>query len=498
MKVSELITKEEINTWKNGDTLTIQSGTGTGKSFFIKNSLYEVAKENGQMILFLIHRTNCINQFQMEIEEDKKTDVIELKTYQSIEARYKKGETFDFSKYHYIVCDEFHYFMNDTGVNKFTDVSLDNILNENNSIRILMSATGGFVRKYLEEKKELNLMPPYRIARDYNFIKSLQLYYKNESLIDSVEWLIKNKHKTIIFINNVEEALNLYKQFKEHSMFVCSKSKTKEYKYVDESNVKVMLKEERFETLLLITTSVLDTGVNILDDDLHHIICDISDVGTLVQCVGRKRLKDENDYINLLVKGLNGQQIGWHIATLKKRIKKADYFLEHGEQKYLREYPRESDEIIYSVWENDRQVSKVNEIAYFAAKCSLDIFEQMIRESFKTVMSKTFLMDENEISLRDKTPEALIREIKSLEEYLEYLSVNKIELLRTKDRIELISKINLNRKGKPIKGRKDLNGKLDKLKLSYQIEQLNETSRIGENGKKENYKAIWVVKKINV
>lgn len=96
LRVSNVVTTDEIKKWRPGDIITIQAPTGAGKSYFIKNILYAIAKKDNKKILMLIHRLNCIEQFQYEIEEDNKTDIIHLKTYQSIEAYLKSGESFIF------------------------------------------------------------------------------------------------------------------------------------------------------------------------------------------------------------------------------------------------------------------------------------------------------------------------------------------------------------------------------------------------------------------
>lgn len=81
-RVSDLITVEDIQKWEPDVPVIIDAGTGVGKSYFIKNTLYDIAKEEGQKILFLIHRRKCVDQFIMEIEADGKDDVIDIVTYQ--------------------------------------------------------------------------------------------------------------------------------------------------------------------------------------------------------------------------------------------------------------------------------------------------------------------------------------------------------------------------------------------------------------------------------
>ncbi|MBL5889933.1 DEAD/DEAH box helicase family protein [Heyndrickxia sporothermodurans] len=304
--VSEVVTQDEIKKWNNGDIITISAGTGAGKSRFIKVSLYAHAKRQGKKILFLIHRTNCVNQFQMEIEKDYKTDIIDIKTYQHIEAKIRYDKNFDFSEYQYIVCDEFHYFMQDY-FNKYTDISLNAILNQTDKIRIFMSATGDVMEKYLSGFKKIDVTP-YKISIDYNFIRKLIFFNKDETFEQVIQQAIDENKKAIFFIDSAEKAYNLYKKYKEHCLFNCSKHNDKYYKYVDEEKINQMLLKERFEENILITTTCLDTGVNIIDKDLYCIFCDVKDIRTLIQCIGRKRIQDKDDKIELYIKSVNNKQ----------------------------------------------------------------------------------------------------------------------------------------------------------------------------------------------
>ena len=90
-RISDIITEEEIMKWQPGDNILISAPMGAGKSYFCKNSLYEVAKGLEGKVLMLLHRTNCVEQFKSEIEQDAKEDVIDIRTYQSIEQREYSG-----------------------------------------------------------------------------------------------------------------------------------------------------------------------------------------------------------------------------------------------------------------------------------------------------------------------------------------------------------------------------------------------------------------------
>ncbi|WP_297633548.1 DEAD/DEAH box helicase family protein [uncultured Clostridium sp.] len=141
LRISEIITIEDIKNWNKGEIVTITAGTGAGKSYFIKNILHAFAYLKNTKILMLVHRTNCKDQFLNEIKKDKKTDSIDIATYQSLEQ--KKGFYY-LQQYDYIVCDEFHYFMQDAAFSTTTDISLDRILGQTDKVRIFMSATGVF------------------------------------------------------------------------------------------------------------------------------------------------------------------------------------------------------------------------------------------------------------------------------------------------------------------------------------------------------------------
>lgn len=144
--ITDLITREEMENWKKGEVITISAQMGKGKSYFIKNKLYEMAKEKKEKILLLVHRKRCNQQFIIELEEYNKLDIIDVVTYQTLENK----KDFDLSKYKYIVCDEFHYFTSDSNFNYKTDISLEKILAQNNKIRIFMSATGDLMKQYFE------------------------------------------------------------------------------------------------------------------------------------------------------------------------------------------------------------------------------------------------------------------------------------------------------------------------------------------------------------
>ena len=374
-RVSEVISSNKVLSWDYNDIITISAGTGLGKSYFIKNILYDLCQQNNKKILMMVHRVNCKDQFQSEIERDCKTDIIQIMTYQKLEAMIHNYKIhFDFSEYEYIVCDEFHYFLSDASFNITTDISLNEILSQD-TIRIFMSATGDNMKNYINEKKNLKTID-YELPANYNFIKSLTFYNNDETLEKFIEETVEKNNKGIFFIQSAKKAYNLYKKYEKHCLFNCSKNnKDGYYKNVDEEKINNMLINEKFEELILITTTCLDAGVNICDQQVQHIVIDVKDVGTLIQCLGRRRIQNDDDKIYVYIKNISNQELSVMKTQTKNKINKAEFLRKHTVKEYIKEFPRQNDynNIVYDVVvdDNDKGTKKINELMYY--KCKIDI-----------------------------------------------------------------------------------------------------------------------------
>ncbi|WP_072913257.1 DNA helicase [Desulforamulus aeronauticus] len=490
-RISHIITANEVLRWSPGDIITITAGTGAGKSYFIKNILYDLCKQNNKKILMLIHRINCVDQFRKEIEKDKKTDTIDIKTYQSLE----NSAFFDFSEYEYIVNDEFHYFLGDAAFNIKTDISLDMILAQNDKKIIFMSATGDYMKRYINYIRKINTID-YELPIEFKFIKSLTFFNKNETLEKFIEEAIEKKDKGIFFIQSVEKAYNLYKKYENVCLFNCSKNNNKGfYKYVDQKKIADMLQNEMFEEQILITTTCLDAGVNINDKNVKHVVLDVQDIGVLIQCLGRRRIQNDDDKINVYIKTITNQQLGGMETQLKNKIKKADYLRKHTVKEYLLEYPRaksnDYSNIVYDdiVKEDDKGTKKINELMYFKCKFDLNDIAEM-----KVYGEYGYCKYLQNLFKYEKDYRTIEEDYKSndLENYL--ASIKGQVMLQLKDREELIKKIDVKSNGKLLRKIYNLNGALEEMEIPYRIIEFP-TSKI-INGKKKNYKSAWRVEQL--
>lgn len=497
-RVTDLITIDMVRKWEN-NIYTITAGTGAGKSYFIKNIVYLVAREKNQKILFLVHRTNCKNQFQYEINRDFKGDTIIVRTYQFLE-KLNNIDSY-LKQFNYIVSDEFHYWISDAAFNATTEISFNAILNANHTKRIFMSATSNKIIRFIKEygKKTID----YELNINYNF-NEVNFFYKDDTLEQFIKDCIKKKQKAIFFIQKAEKAYNLYRKYEKYCIFNCSKNNEKYYKYVNTKKIEKILdtegfkKEDGFKENILITTTCMDAGVNIIDTKLHHIICDVTDYDTLIQCIGRKRIQNKDDYLVVYIKVVTNLRLGGLITEIKKKIEMANYLKEHTTKEFLKKYIRQSDKnnIIYNKKTNnddtnDECILKVNELMY--TKNILDIydFEEMIsmgKYGYCKFLKKILKIKDYGIMEENENNEELIN---FLDEYV----TNNIIMLNVKERKELIEKIDVKSNGKLLKSIDSLNSALKERKINFMIVALNKITKTID-GKKKQFKTPWKVIKL--
>lgn len=491
-RISDVIDKNDIVAWTEDVPIIISAGTGAGKSYFVKNTLYEVAKQQGEKILMLIHRRLCIDQFQMEIDNDGKSDIITLMTYQKVDKSIIKKEPIDLNKFHYIVCDEFHYFLSDSKFNNATDLSFNQILSCNSSIRIMMSATSDDITEYIDLYKHMEIKK-YTVDRDWSFIESLTFFYNRKTLYKLADTVVENKDKAIFFIDSASEAYKLYEANKSNALFCCGKGDTHK-KYVKKTKINNMLQSQKFKESMLITTSCLDAGVNIIDTKVKYIIADIRDIDSLIQCIGRKRQQGATDTIHLYVRAYNGQSLGGTEKQYKDKISMADYVKDYGGSAFTERYGRRQyfTGLIYDDIEIDDSgksqiVKKVNEMQYRKIQLQLKEISEIKtygKYSYcKLIASKFGRYDPvTQVENYDIYPE-----IDSKQYYLK-TQINKI-MYTPSDRKELIKKINVKSGKRQLKSQKALNASLEEEKLPFKIKTVDVTNPTD----RKRYRHAWKV-----
>lgn len=510
--VSDIIHYDDVSAWKKEEVIVIKAGTGKGKSYFIKNTLYQFAKDRNQRILYLVHRSAIAEQFMLEIDRDNKNDIIDIRTYQSVESRIRYDGKNPvklirdniFEDYDYIVCDEFHYFCGDSGFNSYTDSSFINIFRYQRAIKICMSATPDEVNSVLKKfAKQIDLkIKQYDIESDYSNIERL-FFYDNKEKPEEILSNIIPGEKAIVF-GEVNEMYRLHTLFPD-SLFLCSKSnnvkdKGNLYQYVDEAAIKQMLINERFETQFLFTTTCFDAGANLRDRSITTIIVDVGDIGSLIQCVGRKRIIDKKDTYDLYIRRhTNGEINGWR-TKVKKKIEMAQLLLtDHTE--YVKQYGREPNLMAYTKLNKGELVVRLNRLRYYKALYDYELYTTMMEEygefGYCKYLAKYFGKYGYNKERKDYDYYYRIYNdsIERLDEKLCCMcgyneSYTPIIMYTNQDRENLIKAVNCrNSKGKLIKNLKAINDRLKELQLSYEIEK---TCVYDDDGNR--CRSAWIVK----
>ena len=329
-RVSELL-QNEWEQWQKGDKILLSAPMGSGKSYFIYNHL--VKDSFKKRVLILSNRSKLRKQYDSKLEEHKQGILIneifgiptygaevDIWTYQKLESMLNKNEPIE--NYNYIICDEAHYFITDSW-NESTDMSFKWVNTQHNSIVIYMSATGEEVFN-LFDLANVNTKN-YYIEPDYS---RFDMYYYDCDGVSMVEYLlakedIDENNKIIYFANNKEKAVDLYEQYKHMASITVSESdKTIE-------NTENAIENERCNYTLTIATTCIDNGIDIFDETVKYIVCDVFDQVQAIQCMGRKRFTDtEQGNVKVFMKNWHGKGLQGMINFAQRDVDLVDGHLD--------------------------------------------------------------------------------------------------------------------------------------------------------------------------
>lgn len=306
----------------------IESPTGTGKSSFVLNKLFPFAAENNYNVLYLTNRSALNQQMRNTVaqklegkEEIKKDEVdfylpgsfcrLTVINYQAISLNPTALETF-LNDYAYIVFDEAHFFIEDSLFNAKTGLLLKSVLDAlPDAVWIFLSAT-------LDGSEELllaaadKIQPNNLVDANLNKVvfKEHCIVYKNNyqsavytpSFFRGIDDLMPVINRTmgekwLIFVSSIQRGKALQQRIKKETgrkaVFLSSENKA-------DKRWKTLSTEERYDEDVLITTKVLDNGVNISDKGVRHIVIPFCDQTEFMQMLGRRRT-DEGERVCLYV-----------------------------------------------------------------------------------------------------------------------------------------------------------------------------------------------------
>lgn len=357
--MSDIILESDLKTWKRGDRILISASTGTGKTQFVLGKLYDFFKDKKVKILFLINRLVLKDQIENYLTEEHDKKILNIKTYQGLE---HKSSLFDFeadnlfSEYDVIILDEAHYLISDSSFSRRTDIVLKYILRDRpDKLLVFLSATP----YNLTETKIIRHTKKYTIEKKYyEDIDNLYFYYSRdipERIIDTIP-----ENEKILFFGAANIGYKLFSTF-PNSSFICATSNKNFGEYSSEEELKNIVGKERFQRRILFTTRVMVNGVTLKDPSLKHIIIDDSlDPISLIQMIGRKRILDDSDKINLYIRSHPNNTIKTRIRIIKKELLQVEKYLELGYDEFKKQYKKED---ISGIFDSDAEINLARKYA---------------------------------------------------------------------------------------------------------------------------------------
>lgn len=254
---------------------------------------------------------------------------------------------FEAKEYAFVVCDECHYFIADSVFT--TDsaplVNLPKVFAQ--SVRIYASATMSPVRNVILKMEQVvdlaenfpywEISPGFRYARnnmisqiysnyngllqrapffevmgaepDYSYLHP-RILADGQSLWDDVieQYEAHSLRKAIVFVDSKKHGKDCKEKLNSHGIsaaFIVSESTSSRSYSMDELDKKVLEEiktKNRFESVsVLIATSVLDNGTNLIDKDITHLYISGTEYMAAVQQAGRVRMYEEGQTLELVI-----------------------------------------------------------------------------------------------------------------------------------------------------------------------------------------------------
>lgn len=332
---------EDYKKWNKGDIIKIKTQTGSGKSYFIKNTLIPYIDEinnlkifNEFKVLILTNRialsrqtkNDLLKKYNMQIpsnlknlDDIKQIKNITLMNYQSLNEYIMNESNFNANYYDYIICDEIQYIFEDSFTGN-TELALNELIYKSNkeSIKIFMSATMEQLDNMIN--KSNCRMWEYDTNRDYSYLIP-HAYSKQEQLIKQIND-DKSKDKWLIFVASIQKGKDLLKELQKNNIDAVMIYKGRRDKKSREEFNNIITKE-KFNSKVLITTKLLDNGVNIMDDEVKNIVVNSWSRENLIQSIGRVRFKSlkEAYNINLYLDEKTHKQVWGKLNAIDKTLK---------------------------------------------------------------------------------------------------------------------------------------------------------------------------------
>lgn len=519
---------EDYKTWSE-EIVLLGLGTGRGKTTFSLDTYCPYLIGQEKTVLYLCNRLKLKEQIEEKVNCGDLKDKITILTYQKLQELIKSGDVIpEFDAY---ICDEAHFFLADSEFNLYTDISYEYLIKRNDSVVIFMTATYENIFQRIKDdlrklctKLEKEYIEPkeYILPTLYDYVDKICWFKKPSEIYGIVDTILRTTEdeKILYFCNSISMMSKFYNHYSPYKGGSNSEEK-EEYlqksnlKYMDfycseysknkfaqeHSNDEAIIQGEdngyTFQNKVLISTKCIDNGVDFKDRKIKHVICDIFDLESAIQCLGRKRILDKDDTCTFYIRDWQYWSVRAFLTNIKNELEPVNLYTSDY-AKFIDNYGRDRDfksNVMYVYYDKEKKgVANVyiNYMKYDKMKQNMKLVQAILnkdivyRDLILKFMGKTalYISEDVENVIQDKTKDAI--EI--------FLEIHEEQKLNKDKQEELIDICNIKDNwGRKLTSYNSLNAYFDAFNYPYVIE----SKRLRENRIRQQFWVIHNVKSLS-
>ena len=254
--------------------------------------------------------------------ENKYECTIRVETYQWLETfllKNERGAKIYLRTFDYIVADEYHYMVTDTGFNDHVDMSHEAI-KELTATKtcIFMSATARILFDTWEKLRRIPAGQHYRLPVDYRFVSSMKFFYYEDEEVDIIRG-VKQGEKILVFVATVDKLRKLRDRLKAMGDLdvacLCSKYRKEASEF---DKLEDVMRDGVLLHQITLTTTTLYNGVDMKDRALKYIVSELWNPLINAQILGRKRPLDADDTCAVYFMGYGRERLKGLFQEVKR------------------------------------------------------------------------------------------------------------------------------------------------------------------------------------
>ena len=253
------------------------------------------------------------------LQQQEQIGNVTIVTYQRLFQLFRDHErAAKLASVNLFVFDEVHALLHDATFVPHTDAIRRRVPEVfANASRIYLSATPQSTLLELCKAETAKKLVHYAFCEKYDYITPVFFH----SWTDVAEEIIRDKtgSKWLIFLSNIRMADAWRNKLKLDCQILTAQTRSS-----DPTLWNDLLENECFSSRVLLTTSVIDAGVNFHDKELVNIVSFSLDTEEIIQQVGRKRRTSKQDKVKLYVHEPSRQTVNHRLFRVREMIRQLE------------------------------------------------------------------------------------------------------------------------------------------------------------------------------